>query len=227
MSIDGNFKMPTPVSYPPGLYELIVANQTEGEWSHREELRFLREWGHRLIHQLDLRAKDAQFVALPLIQIRRLRNLKTLGQYDPLPDGYRIAGTISFNEERLPDLTEHEKLALLLKLLVEAWQHQRGVKPGSDDQALRAETRRLGLAITRQHKITIHADGKFRRVLEAHGIETPIEPKILPPPTRPAKSTLNRWTCGCQTVLVGRGEFLGRCTHPECGHEFRRVDYRD
>src|SRR4051812_4781069 len=80
-----------PASYPPGLYELIVANQTEGEWSHREDLRFLREWGHRLIHELDLRAKDAQFLALPLIQIRRLRNLKTLGQYDPHPDGYRIA----------------------------------------------------------------------------------------------------------------------------------------
>jgi hypothetical protein len=211
-------------SYPINLYHALVANQTEGDWRHREELCFQREWAHRLIQGLDIKIKDGHYLPVPLIQIRRLRNIKTLGTYEPKPDGYGIAGTIALHEERLPEMEDYQKIALLLKLLLTAWHHQTGA---GNDRRLREEAKRLGLVITEKGEITFERTGRFRRILEAHGIEAPVVSTYFPKPKRPPRATIRPWTCGCQTVYVGRGEFLGRCANPECGQEFRSVDYRD
>jgi hypothetical protein len=37
---------------------------------------------------------------------------------------------------------------------------------------------------------------------------------------RRGKSTLTKWTCGCQNIRVGTKEFHGQCTKPECGNVF-------
>ena len=38
------------------------------------------------------------------------------------------------------------------------------------------------------------------------------------------RSTLSKWTCGCQNIRVGTKEFYGQCTKEECGHTFVKAD---
>src|SRR5687768_11026733 len=38
------------------------------------------------------------------------------------------------------------------------------------------------------------------------------------------KSTLTKWSCGCQNVRVGTKEFHARCTHESCGNVFVKID---
>jgi hypothetical protein len=38
------------------------------------------------------------------------------------------------------------------------------------------------------------------------------------------RSSLTKWSCGCQNVRIGTKEFHARCTNPDCGNEFVRVD---
>lgn len=38
------------------------------------------------------------------------------------------------------------------------------------------------------------------------------------------RSSLTKWSCGCQNVRIGTKEFHARCTNPDCGNEFTRVD---
>ena len=41
---------------------------------------------------------------------------------------------------------------------------------------------------------------------------------------RKGRSTLTKWTCGCQNVRVGTKEFNARCTHEDCGNVFIIAD---
>jgi predicted RNA-binding Zn-ribbon protein involved in translation (DUF1610 family) len=41
---------------------------------------------------------------------------------------------------------------------------------------------------------------------------------------RKGKSTLTKWSCGCQNIRVGTKEFHGQFTKPECGNVFIIAD---
>ena len=80
------------------------------------------------------------------------------------------------------------------------------------------------------------ADGLFAQFLQVYGVPEPDpvpEPKTTPkgrpldwwadPEKRPAgRSTLRKWSCGCQTVRVGTKEFHAQCLR--CGNLFARVE---
>ncbi|MBC7076709.1 MAG: hypothetical protein H5T92_00110 [Synergistales bacterium] len=84
------------------------------------------------------------------------------------------------------------------------------------------------------------ADGPFEALLREYGIYKPPEELLVPKVEkvnwwelfkdladggeRKGRSTLTKWSCGCQNVRVGTKEFYARCTR--CGELFVRVDGR-
>jgi hypothetical protein len=81
------------------------------------------------------------------------------------------------------------------------------------------------------------ADGIFAEFLKAYGVPEPtaVEPKLTPkgkpldwwvdPEKRPTgRSSLHKWSCGCQNVRVGTAEFHAQCL--KCGNLFALVEQR-
>ena len=80
------------------------------------------------------------------------------------------------------------------------------------------------------------ADGVFAEFLKAYAVPEPpplkgtkLSPKgkpldwwVNPRERRKGRSTLAKWTCGCQNVRVGTREFHAQCLR--CGSVFERVD---
>jgi hypothetical protein len=206
---------------PPWVIQALVENQRDAEWwANRDDLEMLRNWGHILIKAFNLRVKDATYQGMPLIRIERM-NVRTLGMYRAEADGYAIVGTIVLNEERLRDLPVFMKLTLLPKLLLCAWQHQRG-GDGTFDPECRERMKDMGLLITKKGSIRIDEDGAFRRLLESYGIEVPVA-SLFPPPARKGKTTLQLWSCMCQSCRVGKKVFSVVCS--ECHEPFRLGDH--
>jgi len=219
VEVDGNeggdFKTPPPV------YQAIVEYQRGAYWwPNRDDLVWLRNWGQTFIKEFGIKVRDASYLPLPLIKIESM-NVKTIGTYRAGPDGYALGGTIVLNEERLRDLPEYMKLALLLKLLFCAWEHQRC----HDDifvNDCRERMKEAGLSIT-EEGIAIERDSRFQKLLEHWHIEIPETPVLFPKPKRQGKSTNQLWSCTCQRVRVGTQEFLAVC--PECNQVFQPGDH--
>jgi hypothetical protein len=182
---DGQTGQPPPASQPPQtegkpvegilktpywVIEAIEANQRDAEWwVNHKRLDRLRGLSEKMIDALDLRAKDAEKLGVPLIKIEK-RNVRTLGTYRPQADGYAIVGTIILNEERLETLEPFMEMALMLTLLIRARQHQLGGN-GSLDREGRELMKAKGVIVTEKGKITIMQDGAFRRFLESEGFD--------------------------------------------------------
>ncbi|MBC7255765.1 MAG: SprT-like domain-containing protein [Chloroflexi bacterium] len=84
------------------------------------------------------------------------------------------------------------------------------------------------------------ADGPFEALLREYGIFKPPEEALAPEEEkfnwwellrdldygngreRRGRSTLSKWSCGCQNVRVGTREFYALCTR--CGHAFVKVE---
>src|SRR5262249_13275868 len=144
-------------------------------------------------------------------------NVKTIGTYRANADGYAIIGAIAFNQERLADLPDFMKLAMLLKLLLCAWRHQMG-GDGTFDRKCRERMKAMGLVITEKGAIRIGDNGLFRRLLMAWGIDVPVA-SVFPQPARKGKATNQLWSCTCQKCRVGTKEFFAVC--PQCHEPFR------
>lgn len=83
------------------------------------------------------------------------------------------------------------------------------------------------------------ADGAFAEFLRAYGVPepAPVEGVRLNPAGKPldwwvnprerrkGRSTLSKWSCGCQNVRVGTREFHAQCL--KCGNLFRKVSGRE
>jgi hypothetical protein len=210
---------------PFWVIEAIEKNQRDAEWwTNRDPLVRLRKQCEALIHELDLRVKDdnaGEMLGVPLIKIEPM-NVRTLGTYRSDVDGYAIGGTIVLNQERLWELEPFMEAALMLTLLVRARQHQRG-GDGRLDREGRDLMKSHGLVVTEKGKITIAEDGAFRRFLEEQGIEVPVA-SVLPRPARQGRTTLQLWSCTCQSCRVGTKVFLAVCE--QCKEPFRLGDHR-
>ena len=81
------------------------------------------------------------------------------------------------------------------------------------------------------------ADGPFEQLMNELGIEKPKErPKgdldkdwfkwllDFKGKKRKGRSTLSKWSCGCQNARIGTKEFHAVCTKEECGNVFVRAD---
>ena len=202
------------------VYRAITEHQCGAEWwANKNDLVKLRDWGLKLIKELAIKVKDAEYLSLPLIKIEPM-NIRTLGTYRIEPDGYAIKGAIVFNEKRLPDLDDHMKLGLLMQLLLDAWKHQR-CRDDLFGEQCRKGFRKLGLAVT-DDGITIEQRGRFHEWLEKNGIEPPAGEIPWPKPKQEGRSTNKLWSCKCRRVRVGTGDFEAIC--PRCQTEYQPGD---
>ena len=205
----------------PPLYQAIVAHQRSADWwANHDELVWLRAWARTFIKEFGINVRDAHYLSVPLIKIEPM-NVKTLGAFQIDPDGYAIKEAIVLNEKRLKGLPDYMKLALLMKMLIDAWQQQRCPDDLFDEQG-RKGFQELGLTVTAEG-ITIAQGGRFRELLRREKIETPAGEIPWPKPEQMGKSTNSLWSCLCQKVRVGTSTFEAVCLR--CHTEFRQGDH--
>jgi hypothetical protein len=203
----GNFE--TPLS----IYQAIVEHQRNAEWwAHRDELEWLRGWGQTFIKEFAIKIKYEQFLPMPLVKIEPL-DVRVTCAYRAEPDGYALAGAIVLNEKLL-DMSDATKLALLLTMLLRAWRHQRCPDDLFVSQCHEGFMR-VGLTVTKTG-ITIERGGRFEQLLRKHQIEIPAN-EIPWPKAEQAGDKL--YSCRCQKVRVRRATFEATCSR--CQAEFR------
>ena len=208
-----DFKTPFPGTY----YGIIQHQHSAGEWPHRDDFKSLREWGFAFVRAFELRTKDADLMAMPLIRIERL-NIRTLGKYDPDPDGYALSGIIALNGKRLGYLPHFLRLVLLMMMLLQAWQHQRG-GDGRLDRECRGRMKAMGLSLSKNdRRVKVARDGRFRELLTEAGIAVPPEAEWPEPEPDAERTTLRLFSCTCQKARIGKKVFLAVCTN--CGQPF-------
>ena len=133
-----------------------------------------------------------------------------------------------------------ETLETLMHEYVHLWQQNMGEHPVArnyHNQEFVAQCEALGLHPAIGPGVhTRPADGPFAEFLRAYGVKEPsalvgtiLDDKgrpldwwIKPGEERRGRSTLTKWSCGCQNVRVGTKEFYASCTR--CGHAFSKVE---
>ena len=199
---------------PHSIYQALVEYQRNaGWWAHRDELEWLRDWGQTFIKEFSIKIKDGQFLPMPLVKIEPL-DVRVTCTYRAEPDGYALAGAIVFNEKRL-DAPDATKLALLLTMLLRAWQHQRCPDDLFVSQCHEGFMR-VGLKVTKTG-ITIESGGRFEQLLRKHQIEIPAN-EIPWPKAQQAGDKL--YSCRCQKVRVRTATFF-EATCSRCHAQFQ------
>ena len=134
-----------------------------------------------------------------------------------------------------------ETLETLLHEYVHLWQQNEGLHPvqrNYHNVEFVARCEQLGLHPHIGSGVHLRpADEPLAALLEAHGLERPtvtvdvtLDDRGKPRDWwfaaggrgRRGRSTLSKWTCGCQNVRVGTKEFYACCTR--CGHAFVRAE---
>jgi hypothetical protein len=133
-------------------------------------------------------------------------------------------------------------LETLMHEYVHLWQQNYGEHPverNYHNQEFVERCRALGLHPLIGSGVHLQpADGALAEFLRAYGVPEPPHPdesKLSPkgrpldwwanPDERPqGRSTLSKWSCGCQNVRVGTSEFQACCL--KCGNVFLRVEER-
>lgn len=145
---------------------------------------------------------------------------------------------ITFNVKHL-DRPLWETLETLMHEYVHLWQQNYGQHPverNYHNEEFVSVCEALGLHPLIGSGVHLQpADGLFAEFLKAYGVPEPdplAEPKMNPkgkpldwwadPEKRPqGRSTLRKWSCGCQNVRVGTAEFHAQCLR--CGNVFELV----
>jgi hypothetical protein len=218
------------------------------DWEFRDEAEYLYNMANLFKDRfLDpILHTDRGRLPDPVISFSDKRNAKVLASYTLHRNGQGLLDEITFNAAHYRKVDEKPvwvwgrwaQLETLLHEQVHLWQENFGEhkhKPGrvAHDKEFVAKCRSLGLyptpVVGSHYQV---ADGLFEQLMKELGIPRPSDiPKADNPRAdwfRPDKgrgrSTLSKWTCGCQNVRVGTKEFHARCTHEECGNVFVQVD---
>jgi hypothetical protein len=134
-----------------------------------------------------------------------------------------------------------ETLETLMHEYVHLWQQNLGehpVKRNYHNREFVAKCETLGLHPAIGTGVHLRpAEGAFAEFVKAYGVAEPpaTSEVILDGKGRPldwwylsgdrerrGRSTLSKWSCGCQNVRVGTKEFHASCTR--CGHAFSKVE---
>jgi hypothetical protein len=216
-------------------------------WEYAEQARFLYRWAvvfkERLLDPVLL--TDRRRMPDPVISFDRMRH-ETLAAYTLIRNPQGLLYEITFNTEHF--MAGQEKmvwafgqwgeLETLLHEQIHLWQQNFGehpVKPGRayHNAEFVAKCERVGLHP--RPGVGSHwrpADGLFAMLMKEHGIETPESPEVPADQKRfdwwdlgkeqKGRSTLAKWSCGCQNVRVGTKEFYAQCLR--CGNVFTKVE---
>jgi len=174
-----------------------------------------------------------------LLSFERL-DVRILAAYTLERNPQGLLYEITFNTRHL-DRPIWETLETLMHEYVHLWQQNLGDHPVQRNYHNREFVSRceaLGLHPASGSGVHLRpADGPFAEFLKAYGVEAPVTKGeiVLDGKGKPldwwrrdlgrerrGRSTLSKWSCGCQNVRVGTKDFFACCTR--CGHAFVRVD---
>ena len=168
-------------------------------------------------------------------------NVRILAGYTLKRNPQGLLYEITFNSKHL-DRPLWETLETLMHEYVHLWQQNYGQHPVSRNYHNRefvGRCERIGLHPAIGSGVHLRpADGAFAEFLKAYTVPEPAplaEPKLGPKGNpldwwtnpedrrrRRGRSTLAKWSCGCQNARVGAKEFQACCL--KCGRVFVRVD---
>ena len=208
--------------------------ETAQDWEWRSIATALYQWTDRFSDRFfDRQMPEA------LLSFERM-DVRILAAYTLKRNPQGLLYEITFNTHHL-DRPMWETLETLMHEYVHLWQQSLGEHPVERNYHNREFVEKceaLGLhpAIgTGVH--TRPASGSFAEFVKAYGVQEPpaTSDVILDGKGRPldwwylsgdrerrGRSTLTKWSCGCQNVRVGTREFFACCTR--CGHAFARVE---
>lgn len=187
----------------------------------------------------------------PVISFANMRNYRVLAGYRLVRNPQGLLYEITFNTEQYEEVEgkkvwrygEWAQMETLLHEQVHLWQQNFGkdpVKPGKayHNREFVDKCESLGLhpKLGEGYHLKL-ADGPFALLMNELGIKPPQEVEQLPPElmidwfkllsdllgNKPkGRSSLSKWSCGCQNVRVGTKEFYAVCTI--CHNPFVKVE---
>jgi len=213
--------------------------ENASDWEYRDEATYLYDkaviFKNRFLDPVLL--TDRGRLPDPVISFDDLRNTKTLATYTLHRNPQGLLDEITFNTAQYKNgewmWGRWAQLETLLHEQVHLWQENFGKskhRPGrvSHDKEFVEKCRSLGLyptPVTGSHFQV--ADGVFADLMKEMGIPKPSDvPRETKAdwfrPNKPrGRSTLTKWSCGCQNARIGAKEFDAQCLR--CGHRFEIV----
>ena len=205
------------------------------DWEWQKIATELYRWSDRFSD----RFFDREMPAI-VLSFQRL-DVRILAGYTLKRNPQGLLYEITFNSKHL-DRPLWETLETLMHEYVHLWQQNYGQHPVSrnyHNSEFVGRCERIGLHPAIGSGVHLRpAAGAFAEFLKAYGVPEPppIEGTQLSPKGRPldwwttpedrrrkrGRSTLAKWSCGCQNARVGAKDFQACCL--KCGHVFERVD---
>ncbi len=208
-------------------------------WKYRELADDLYTWARIFNSELvyPIARVDKHDLPSPVIAFESM-NIRVLAGYTLGKNAVGLDDTITFNTHHL-EYPRYSLLETLAHEQVHLWQQRNGEHPykggrNTHNAEFVGRCEDIGL-----HPVPIQgwhykpADGAFEALLARHGIAKPefveVKPEDKrcwwqPPERKPGRSTLTKWTCGCdppQSARVGKQEFFASC--PKCRQSFKKV----
>lgn len=185
---------------------------------------------------------DLSRLPSPPIAIEDMRNYKYLGSYHLVPDGYGLSDKLTLNEK-------HFKLVdgvwiwdyggewglgetIVHEMAHEKHKHKGPTKP-AHDKYFRGLLEELGIYCNEygQHYRQADPDKPFGILMKEWSIQRQDLPEVNGNQkgswwsigeVRKGKSSLDKYSCGCQNARIGAKEFHAVCTI--CGNPFIKVE---
>ena len=127
----------------------------------------------------------------------------------------------------------NEILQTLVHEMVHSWEHiyapkEKRTKSWYHTKAFRSKLTEIGI-LTDEKGCHMAVGDPFVHLLKRHAVEFDIKHRnasgliVIPPkPKSKGKSKLNKWSCGCQNVRIGKKAFEATCDI--CGNKFEQED---
>jgi hypothetical protein len=232
----------------PNPQKEIQKHSENADWEYREYSQFLYNVGSEMMARFfnGLVYPDGKKVPNPLFAFDNLRNNNVLGQYDLFPDEYGLKFKITINTAHFEDVDGKKKYkygdwALCevgLHELIHVWQQEGGGKDpykggrNSHNKEFVDKAESLGLhpvPVIGCHSKVADADSPFGYLMKQFGIKRPDDVpraegiKIKDDwfeigKKRKGRSSLTKYSCGCQNAWIGASEFAAKCNL--CGNDF-------
>lgn len=214
------------------IYDDLARHQRSENWRGRELLARFQFWAERFNVHFKL---DIPEIALCLDRLP----VSVFGHFRVGHNGFGLKGEIAINDLYLNSRPAWQILGTICHECLHAWQHAHGHPSPHDHHNLefRRKAAGFGLLIDRRGVTDYLLDSPFMTLLAEHGVEVPndaeaqesshlaqgrVVPRMASNNTRiQGKSTLIKWSCGCQNVRCGRAEFHALCM--KCGNQFVRA----
>ena len=175
-----------------------------------------------------------------LLSFERM-DIRILATYTLNRNAQGLLYEVAFNTRHL-ERPLWETLETLMHEYVHLWQQNQGEHPVTrnyHNQEFVTKCESIGLhPAIGSGAHTRPADGPFAEFLRAYAVPEPVTPDgllvddkgkplnwWLKPGKERGRSTLTKWSCGCQSVRTGRREFYACCTR--CGKTFEQAEAQE